>query len=118
MEAANRFLRDEYLPQHNKRFSVPSEEEDSAFIPWVGQGLEDILSVQEERTVGNDNTVRCKGLCLQIRKDKHRYHYVRVKVRVHEYPDGSLAIFHGPRRPTNYTPGRELIAKKIKDLAA
>ena len=26
-----------------------------------------------------------------------RHHYVKARVRVHEYPDGTLALFHGPR---------------------
>jgi hypothetical protein len=26
-----------------------------------------------------------------------RAHFVEVRVRVHDYPDGTLAIFHGPR---------------------
>jgi hypothetical protein len=34
---------------------------------------------------------------LQIPPQRHRQHYVRVTVRVHHYPDGSLAIFDGPR---------------------
>jgi transposase len=118
IKEANRFLKEEYLPSHNKRFAVSSEEKGSAFIAWVGQGLEDILSVQEDRTVGNDNTVRYKKLCLQIPADKHRYHYVKVKVRVHEYPDGTLAVFHGPRKLAQYGPQGELLKKGMKEIAA
>ena len=118
MEEANRFLREAYLPDHNKRFTVPSEEKGSAFIPWAGNGLQDILSIQEERTVGNDNTVRYKGLCLQIPEDKHRYHYVKVRVRVHEYPNGTLAVFHGPRKLAQYGTDGKLLKKTKKEQAA
>ncbi|WP_420013301.1 hypothetical protein [Tateyamaria sp.] len=59
--------------------------------------VRDTLCVQEERVVGNDNTVRYKGLALQIAANRHRHHFVKAKVRVHDYPDGELAIFHGPR---------------------
>ena len=52
--------------------------------------------------VGNDNTVRYRGRVLQIPEDRHRHHYVKARVRVHEYPDGRLAIFHGPRRLAVY----------------
>ena len=72
-------------------------------MPFAGK-LEDILCVQEERIVGNDNTVRYKRLSLPIPEDKHRHHHVKAKVRVHEYPHGHLAIFHGPRRPADYRP--------------
>ena len=102
IDEANRFLREVYLPAHNARFRVCAEEEGTAFVPWAGPGLEDILCVQEERTVANDNTVRYYGRILQIPADRHRHHYVKVKVRVHEYADGRLAVFHGPRKLAEY----------------
>lgn len=52
MEAANRFLAETFLPEHNRRF----RDARSALV--AGRDLADILSVQEERVVGNDNTVR------------------------------------------------------------
>jgi len=98
MAAANRFLAEVYIPAHNRGFREPPAEADSAFVPWANsQSLADILCIQEERTVGNDNTVRYHGRVLQIPADRHRHHYVKCKVRVHHYPDGDLALFHGPR---------------------
>ncbi len=38
-----------------------------------------------------------ENLSLQIPAGRHRHHYVKAKVSVHEYPDGDLAVFHGPR---------------------
>ena len=76
---------------------VRATEPGTAFIPWVGTSLADILCVQDERVVAKDNTVRYQGLRLQIPQDPHRFHDVKVTVRVHEYPDGILAVFHGPR---------------------
>jgi len=102
MEAANRFLRDHYIPEHNARFKVAPEEQGAAFVPWVGSELDEVLCIQEERTVSNDNTVRFKGRVLQIPPCKHRHHYVKVKVRVHEYPDGRMSVFHGPRKLATY----------------
>ncbi len=110
MEDANRFLRETFLPDHNRRFAIVPEEPGSAFVPFAGN-LDDILCVQVERTVGNDNTVRYKNLSLQIPEDRHRHHYVKAKVRVHEYPDGHLAIFHGPRRLAEYTADGASIGK-------
>ena len=52
--------------------------------------------------VGNDNTVRYERRVLQIPAGRHRHHYVKCKVRVHEYPDGRLAVFHGPRCLARY----------------
>ncbi len=101
MAAANRFLKEHYLPDHNARFAVAPEEQGTAFVAFTGN-LADTLCVQEERIVSNDNTVRYKGLSLQIPADRHRHHYVKAKVRVHAYPDGNLAIFHGPRCLARY----------------
>jgi len=105
MAAANRFLKEEFLPLHNACFAiVPGDAGDdggTAFVPFAGD-LKDILCVHEERVVGNDNTVRYRTLVLQIPEDRHRHHYVKVRVRVHDYPDGGLALFHGPRRLAEY----------------
>ena len=101
MIEANRFLKETFLPEHNQRFAIAPEEPGSAFVPFAGV-LDDILCIQQDRTVGNDNTVRYKGLVLQIPEDRHRHHYVKARVRVHEYTDGRLAVFHGPRRLALY----------------
>ena len=61
MASANRFLEEVYLPRHNARFARSTEAAGSAFVPFTGNPAE-ILCVQEERVVGNDNTVRYKGL--------------------------------------------------------
>jgi len=102
MAAANRFLKEVFLPAHNARFARPAEDTGSAFVAFAGD-LAEILCVQADRVVGNDNTVRYKRLSLQIPADRHRHHYVKAKVVVHEYPDGTLAVFHGPRCLARYT---------------
>ena len=109
MAAANRYLATQFLPAHNQRFAVSASEVGTAFIPWVGPHLTEILCVQEERVVAKDNTVRYQGLHLQIPQDPHRFHYVKVTVRVHEYPDGTLAVFHGPRCLARYHADGRLI---------
>jgi transposase len=102
MDEANRFLKEEYIAEHNKLFQVEAEEPGSAFIPWVGEGLKEIICVQSKRTVDNDNTVGYHGLRLQIPADRHRLHYVKVRVQVNNYPSGELALFHGPRCLARY----------------
>jgi hypothetical protein len=68
----------------------------------VSGHLDDILCEQFEHTVGKDNCVKFEGLTLQIPGDPRRYHYVKAKVRIHRYRDGSLGLFHGPRRLAHY----------------
>ena len=102
--AANRYLRDRFVPDYNARFAVPAAEPGSAFVPYVGRPIEDVLSVQEDRLVGADNCVSWRRRSLQIPPQRHRQHYVRVTVRVHQYPDGWLAIFDGPRCLARFDP--------------
>jgi hypothetical protein len=96
IEAANCYLREQFVPDYNARFAVLAAEPGSAFVPYAGRPLEDVLCIQEDRQVGRDNCVIWKGLALQIPPQRHRHHYVKATVRVHEYPDGRLAIFDGP----------------------
>ncbi len=116
MDEANRFLEEVYLPAHNERFARPAEEAGSAFVPFAG-GLEDTLCVQEERVVSKDNTVRYQGRSLQIPADRYRHHYVKVKVRVHQYPDTTLAVFHGPRCLARYLADGSEVEVKARQAA-
>jgi len=116
LAAANRFLQRRFVPAYNREFAVPAAETGSAFVPWVGGNLHDILCVQEERVVRSDNCVAYQNKLLQIPADRHRCHYVKAKVRVHEYANGSLAVFYGPRCLAHYAAnGKET---KIKMKAA
>ena len=83
------------MPAYNDELAVSPEESASMFVSWAGTPLQDILCEEYERTVGNDNCVKFDGMTLQIQPDKYRFHYVKVKVRVHRYPSGTFAIFHG-----------------------
>ena len=65
-------------------------------MPSLQAKLPDILCLKAERTVGNDKCVVYKGRTLQVPPQRHRCHYVRAKVMVHEYEDGAMAVFHGP----------------------
>ena len=97
VEAANAFIRDTYIPAHNARFAIAPEQEGSAFVAVAGLDLAEILCVQEDRCVGNDNCVSFNRLKLQIPESPLRAHFVKANVKVRQYPDGTLAIFHGPR---------------------
>lgn len=130
-EAANRYLWEVYRPAYNAEFKQPAAEEGSAFVPFIGQELTDILCeqfilylikagllpVRFERTVGKDNCVSFEGTKLQIPADRHRMHYVKVKVRVHRYPDGRVALFHGPRRLADYDAKGRLLPSTMKAAA-
>lgn len=115
MDQANRFLKETFLPAFNQRFTVEATEPGDAFIPLLDTRIEDILCIQEERTVGGDNCVHYKGMVLQLPKDQHRCHYIKARVRVHGYPEGTFAVFHGPRKLADYDSRGQLIKPSEKE---
>ena len=102
MEKANQYLDTVYRPTFNARFTEKPAEEGSAFVPWIGNNLDDYLSEHFERTVGRDNCVSFERLTLQIPSDNYRFNYIKTKVRIHRYADRSLALFYGPRKLATY----------------
>lgn len=107
MAEANRYVKEVYLPAFNAEFSHPAREEGTGFVPYVGRGIEEILCEHFERVVGKDNCVEFERLKLQIPAMRGRSHYMKAKVRVHRYDDGTLAVFHGHRCLGRYdTKGR------------
>ena len=102
LEAANRWISEIYIAEHNKLFAIDAEQEGSAFVTDTVVAWREILCVQEERTVGNDNTVKWQRLSLQLPPSRLRPHFVKASVRVHEYPDGKLAVYWGPHRLADY----------------
>ncbi len=117
MDAANRYLSEHYRPAFNREFMVPVTEPGTGFVPLLGAQIDDILCEHYERTVGRDNCVSFEKLTLQIPQDQHRCNYIKVKIRVHRYPDRSLAIFHGPRRLANYHPDGQIMEAKEGEAA-
>src|SRR6201997_2566909 len=94
---ANQWLREVYLPRHNARFARPAALPEKAFVAADPALLSEALCIEEERVVGRDNTLSYRGLKLQLPESRVRAHYVKARVKVREYPDGSLAVLHGPR---------------------
>ena len=118
MAQANQFLRDDFLPRFNRQFSHPAREAGNGFVPLLDTRLEDILCLQTERQVGKDSCVSYHKRKLQLPPDSHSAHYIKATVRVHEYPDGCLAVFHGPRRLASYDgQGKMMTQEETRQVA-
>ena len=117
MEAANKYLREIYMPEFNRKFAHPAREEGTAFVSFIGASLEDILCEHYERTVQHDNCVKFENLVLQIYKNEYRCNYIKAKVSVHRYLDGTLSVFHGPRKLAEYDSIGQQIIDEIKKAA-
>jgi hypothetical protein len=120
VEAANAWLNEHYKAEHNRQFAIAPEEEGTAYVPDREGAWRDILCVIEDRVVGNDNTVAWGGRRLQLPGSRLRPHFVRARVQVREYPDGTLGVDLGPHRLARY--GRDgvpmLAAPSARSLAA
>lgn len=95
VDAANQFL-EQYLPKHNKQFSVPAAETGTAFVPYTGPDLDKIFCKQHERVVGNDNVVTFGRLRLQIERQTFRFSMAKCRVLVCEHLDGTIVVYYGP----------------------
>lgn len=95
LEEANRYLLEKFIPRHNRMFFRLAKEPGSAYRPLPkGLVLKDIFCLKEERTVAGDNTMSYQGKTFQILPNEYRISFVKAKVEVHEYLDGSIHIFY------------------------
>lgn len=97
VEEANRYIRQKFVPWHNRTLKVKAAESGSAFVACPHTDIEGVVCLQEERTVNNDNTVTYGRVRLQIRSVAWKSTLARCQVRVCDHLDGRLSIRLGPR---------------------
>ena len=100
--SANRYLEQPFIADFNRRFTVKPAQPESAFVKLAGIELELVLSSKHERVVRNDNTVTFKNLILQLPSTRHRLHFVRCPVTVHQFANGTLGISYQGRLLARY----------------
>ena len=103
VEAANGFLREQYIGEFNRRFAVPAAEPGNAFLRCPRRDLERVFALQHERVVNRDNTVHVENRRLQIEKTPWRATLAGCRVTVYEHLDGTLSIGYGPHLVGRYT---------------
>lgn len=106
LEDANRFLRQEYIAEFNRRFATPAAQKGTAFVRSHRKDLEWIFSLQHERTVSQDNTVTLDNRVFQIEKVRWRNTLAGSSVIVHEHLDGRVSIRYGPHLIAEYAAGQ------------
>ncbi len=92
---ANRYLEEEYLSEHNRRFSVAPKQEGDAHRPLTKElrkKLSDIFSIQSQRKVNNDYTIQFKSRWFQLAATQDTTVYKRDVVTIEERLDGSLHV--------------------------
>jgi hypothetical protein len=96
--AANRYLRDRFLPDFNAEFRRLPADLAPAFVPLGRVDLEHILCHQDERGVARDNTVSLDGVVLQLAKQAGRRTCAGLRVIVRRHLDHRHSVWLGARR--------------------
>ena len=105
LEEANRFLRQEYRAEYNRRFAVAATGKGSAFVRTRRKDLDWVFSIQQERTVNADNTIALDNRILQIEKTRWRNTLSGCKVTVYEFLDGTVVVRFGPHEVARWATG-------------
>jgi transposase len=106
VEAANRFLRERYIQEFNRKFAVKAALTGTAFRKCGRRDLDVVFSIQTERVVAKDNTVSIGARWWQIEKCRWRYSLAGQTVTIHQHLDGTVSIRYGPHVVGRYTKGR------------
>jgi hypothetical protein len=117
LEAAHRFLTSQWLGIHNRKFKVAPLQSGTAFVPYRGTELDKIFSIQQERVVGNDNTVRFENLTLQIEAQPFRYSLARCRILVCRHLDATLSVYYGQHRLGRYDATGAVLSAKTAPQA-
>jgi hypothetical protein len=97
--AANQYLEQEYLPQHNRRFArTPAQPADYHGHQPTARELRAIFRLETERTIRNDWVIRHEGRSLQLQPRNRRYGPTKSKALVCEWEDGTRHVYYRGER--------------------
>jgi len=100
---ANAFLNNRYIAEFNRKFAVPAVESGTAFAPITRTDLDRVFAVQQERSVGNDNTIQFANHVWQIPSTPFRATLAGCRVLVYEHLDGTFSVGYGPHMVARFT---------------
>lgn len=98
-ETANHYLKNEYLPQHNRRFArAAAKPEDYHGRKPSARELQQIFRLETERRIANDWVIQHRGHCFQLHPRQQRYGPRKSKALVCEWQDGSMQVYYRGER--------------------
>src|SRR5258706_3434738 len=101
--AANVYLAERFVPQHNATFARAPRDPESAFVALGSADLDAILCHEETRIVARDNTVSVGTIPLQIGAQPGRRSCVGLQVTVRHHLTGRITISQGARLFATFT---------------
>jgi hypothetical protein len=110
VDDANRYLKERYQPDYNRRFAKPAADAASGFVAVSGADLDRCLCVRGERVVNRDNTVVLGKTVLQIPAQPPRRSCQGLRVLVRQHLDGGFTVNAGLRRLACYDAQARLIS--------
>jgi transposase len=114
-EAANQFLNEEYLPEHNRRFAIEAASQEDFHTKRPGKAeLDEVFRLEEERTIANDWVVRYRNRLLQVERCGRHHAPAKAKVTVCEWEDGRIDL----RYRGSPVAWREIAARPVEPVAA
>jgi transposase-like protein len=115
-EAANEYLENQYLPDHNRRFArAAAKPEDYHGRKPTARELHQIFRLETERTISNDWVVRHDNHYLQLQPGQRRYGPTQSKALVCEWEDGAMEVYYRGER-MRFTELQEPIRKPAPPL--
>jgi transposase len=114
LEEANAFLREHYIAEFNRRFTVPAAQRGTAFLSCRHRNLELIFTQRYERTVDQDNTVRFHNLVMQIEPAEWRPTLAGCKLIIHQHLDQTLTLTIKGHRVGHYSAEGKLLTPLTK----
>jgi transposase len=110
-EAANQYLEQDYLPDHNRRFArAAAQPEDYHGRKPTARELRQIFRLESERVISNDWVIRYGGRWLQLQPGQRRYGPTKSQALVCEWEDGILEVYYRGQR-IEYTQLTEPVRK-------
>jgi Winged helix-turn helix len=98
LEAANAYLREQFLPDYHTQFTRPPADPASAFVPLGDTvDLDQLLADEAERVVGRDNVVSFEGVALQLAKQPGRRSCAGLRVTVRHHLSREHTVWRGPQ---------------------
>ena len=118
LEEANRFLRERYIAEFNRKFTVSAAQKGTAFRRCGRTDLDLVFSVQTERVVARDNTVAVRDRTWQLEKSKFRNTLAGCTVTIHQHLSGQVSIRYGPHLVGHFDAAGRSVAASARGQSA
>jgi hypothetical protein len=97
LPAANRYLREHFIPAFNAEFGRAAADPAAAFVAAGAVDLEQIFCLEDERVVSRDNVIVVDHLALQLAKQPGRRTCAGLRVLVRRHLNGQHTVWYGGR---------------------